>query len=112
MYLGSIILIVWILLFAFAVVAGIVLAIIRGPTSLKWTVLQILGTVLLYGFFTVAVRIGEGEWTFSSPGFLVAMTIGLAGVALMFIEIRGLFRSIHREPRNETKTLQDSGSDR
>ena len=104
MHLGSIILIVWILLFAFAVVAGIVLAIVRGPTSLKWTVLQILGTVLLYGFFTAAVGIGEGEWTFSSPGFLVAMTIGFAGAALMFIGIRGLFRSIQREPRNETKT--------
>ena len=104
MHLGSIILIVWILLFAFAVVGGIVLAIVRGPTSLKWTVLQILGTVLLYGFFTAAVGIGEGEWTFSSTGFLVAMTIGFAGVALMFIGIRSLFRLIQKEPRNETKT--------
>ena len=111
MHLGSIILLVWIILFAFAVVAGIVMAIVRGATSLKWSFLTILGTVLLYGFMTAAVGIGEGEWTFSSPGFLVTMTIGFAGVALMFIGNRRLLRLIQRGSRNEPKTEQAGTED-
>lgn len=104
MHLGSIILLVWILLFASAVAAAIVMVIVRGPTSLKWSVLPILGTVLLCGFMSAAVGIGELVWTFSSFGFLVAMTIGFAGVALTVIGIRGLVGTNQRKPRSETKT--------
>jgi peptidoglycan/LPS O-acetylase OafA/YrhL len=104
MHIGSIILFIWILLLAFAVVAGIVMVIVRGTTSLKWSVLTILGTILLCGFMSAAVGIGEDFWKFSSPGFLVAMTVGFAGVVLAVIGIRGLGRTIQRKPRNETKT--------
>ena len=104
MKIGPIILLVWILLLSSAVLAAIVMAIVRGATSLRWGVLTILGTVLYYGFISAGLGVSEGVLTFTSTVFLIAVTIGIAGVALSIIGIRGFFRTRARRQQNETKT--------
>jgi len=103
MKFGPIIILVWILLLSSALLTGIVMVIVRGATSLKWSVLTILGAVLCYGFISAGIGVSEGVWAFTSTGFLVAVTIGIVGVALTIFGIRGLIRTRARGPGNETK---------
>ena len=92
MRIGPTILIVWYLLVISAVIAAIVVAVIRGASSLKWSGQIMLGTLLYYGFISAALGVSEGVWTATSPGLLVALAIGSAGMALTVTGIRGLVR--------------------
>lgn len=92
MGIGPIILVVWFLLVIASIITAIVMAVARGATSLKWSVQVMLGTLLYYGFISAALGVSEGVWTATSPGLLVALAIGSAGMALTVTGIRGLVR--------------------
>ena len=93
MGIGPIILLVWILLVSSSIITAIVMAMVRGVTSLKWSALTMLGTALCYGFISAGLGVSEGVWTVTSPGLLVALAIGIAGVALTTIGMLGLVRT-------------------
>jgi len=104
MNIGPIILLLWILLVSSSIITAIVMAIVKGASSLKWSVKIVLGTLLYYGFISACLGKSEGEWTMSFPGFLVALTIGIAGVVLTIIGVRGLIHTRPARPQNGAKT--------
>ena len=93
MRIGPIILLVWFLLVISSAISTIVMAVVRGATSLKWSVQIMLGTLLYCGFISAALGVSEGVWSATSPGLLVALAIGIAGMALTVTGIRGLVRT-------------------
>jgi len=104
MKIGPIMALVWILLASSSIITTIVMAIVKGVSSLKWSVQIVLGTLLYYGFVSAGVGVSEGVWTMTSPGFLVALTIGIGGVVLTIIGVRGLVHTRPTGPQNGTKT--------
>ncbi|MBT5608708.1 MAG: hypothetical protein HN742_24410 [Lentisphaerae bacterium] len=93
MGIGPIILLVWFLLMISSIATGIVMAVVRGVGSLKWSAQTVLGTLLYYGFISAGLGVSEGVWTATSPGLLIALAVGGAGVALTIVGIRGLVRT-------------------
>ena len=93
MMIGPTIVLVWFLLVIASIITGIVMAVARGAASLKWSVQIVLGALLYYGFISAALGVSEGVWTVTSPGLLVALAIGIAGMALTVTGIRGLVRT-------------------
>ena len=104
MKIGPIILLVWGLLASCSVITAIVLAFVKGATSLKWSVQFVLGTLLYYGFISAGLGVSEGVWTMTSPGFLVAVALGIGGVVLAINGVLGLVRTRPTGRRNGART--------
>jgi len=92
MKIGVIFLLLWFLLVALALVAAVAAALLRGVGTLKWSVLLIIGAILLYGFVSAGIGMAEGVWTFTTPGFLVAAGVGTTGMVSMIVAVAGLVR--------------------
>ena len=83
------VLIAWQLLIALTVVFAVVVLMRRGKAGVRFAATVIPGAVLCYGFVSAAAGLGEGVWSASSMGFLVALAIGAAGLGLVAFGICG-----------------------
>lgn len=53
----------------------------RRAAGIPWGVALVAGAILSFGFVSAAAGLGEGTWSVSSAGFLMA--VGIGGLGLM-----------------------------
>ncbi len=80
--LTPIFVIFWLAIIFCSVVADVIIMVqTRNPRTIAFCFLGTLGLVLTAGFLIAGVGLLEGAWTVYSPGFVLAMGVGCAGIA-------------------------------
>jgi hypothetical protein len=87
------VLIGWQVLILVSVVVAALVLWRRGSAGIAASVAAIGGAALSYGFVSAAIGLAEDEWTATSTGFLIAMGIGVLGLACFCVGLLGLRRN-------------------
>jgi hypothetical protein len=82
----------WQLLMLASIVAAALGIWRKGVLAIGSSIALVAGATLSYGLVSAATGLGEGAWSFASPGFLAASAVGILGLVSVTIGSLALWR--------------------